>query len=570
MAPESPQPVGVFPDLEVLLEVASAAGLEQIRDEILSLASRLQEGRFFVACLGQFKRGKSSVLNALVGEPILPVGVVPVTTAVTILRHGPDRRATVTYRDGRSEAVGLADIVGYVAEAHNPENVKAVAAVEAFLPAPLLASGLCLVDTPGIGSIFAGNTEVTRAFLPHIDAALVVLGADPPISGDELALVEEVADQVRDVIVVLNKADRLSDAERAEASAFMVRVVETRLGRSVGPLFDVSVVERLETGGPTRDWASFEQRLRQLAAGSAEVIEGTYRRGLRRLREQLLHALDEERKALTRPILESERRADALQQSAADAERALRELGALFTVEQVDLGRTFRSRQDDVLRQALPAAAEDLRRAIADVPGRGATLRGRALELAHEHARRVVAAWLERMDPEGEALYRRAMNRFVSRANTFLTGLADSGDAAFARLPRSLEPEPGFRITSRFWFASLLHLTTPGLLTWLLDLVRPRRWALEAVERAGVQYLERLMVTNASRVAGDLEARVQESRRHLESELRFLLVEIAASARRALDRARSRVETGEEAVRDALAEIGALRQRVNQEAGGRR
>jgi len=50
----------------------------------------------------------------------------------------------------------------------------------------------CLVDTPGIGSVFAGNTATTRSFVPHIDAALVVLGADPPLSGDELALVDEL------------------------------------------------------------------------------------------------------------------------------------------------------------------------------------------------------------------------------------------------------------------------------------------------------------------------------------------------------------------------------------------
>jgi hypothetical protein len=166
------------------------------------------------------------------------------------------------------------------------------------------------------------------------------------------------------------------------------------------------------------------------------------------------------------------------------------------------------------------------------------------------------------MDSEGEALYRRAMNRFIERANGFLARLADSGDPAFARLPRSLEPEAGFRVAGGFAFTTLMHLTTPGMSTWMLDVVRPRGWALAAVERSARQYLERLVLTNASRVAGDLEARVQESRRYLESELRFLLVEIAASARRALDRARERMQRGELAVRDGLADIDALRRRV--------
>ena len=63
---------------------------------------------------------------------------------------------------------------------------------------------MCLVDTPGLGSVFAANTAVTQAFLPHIDAALVVVGADPPLAGEELALVEAVGHQVHNLILVLN------------------------------------------------------------------------------------------------------------------------------------------------------------------------------------------------------------------------------------------------------------------------------------------------------------------------------------------------------------------------------
>jgi len=83
---------------------------------------------------------------------------------------------------------------------------------------------------PGLGSVFAGNTAATQAFIPHIDAALVVVGADPPIAGEELTLVEEVGRQVHEVIVVLNKADRTSDAERKIAESFTRKVLDKRLG----------------------------------------------------------------------------------------------------------------------------------------------------------------------------------------------------------------------------------------------------------------------------------------------------------------------------------------------------
>ena len=91
------------------------------------------------------------------------------------------------------------------------------------------------VDTPGIGLVFSGNTEATQDFIPQIDAAILVVGADPPISGEELALTEAVAANVDQILIVLNKIDRVSAAERQEASASATRVLETRLKRrSVG------------------------------------------------------------------------------------------------------------------------------------------------------------------------------------------------------------------------------------------------------------------------------------------------------------------------------------------------
>jgi len=112
---------------------------------------------------------------------------------------------------------------------------------------------MCLVDTPGLGSVFEGNTAVTRGFVPHIDAGLVVLGADPPISADELALVQEIARHSSELIFVLNKSDRLPDAERREARAFAERVLAEKLGRPATVL-EVSASERLAGTGPARDW----------------------------------------------------------------------------------------------------------------------------------------------------------------------------------------------------------------------------------------------------------------------------------------------------------------------------
>ena len=138
-----------------------------------------------------------------------------------------------------------------MSEEHNPENVKRVSGVEVFLPSDLLSDGMCLVDTPGLGSVFSGNTAATQAFVPHIDAAIVVVGADPPIAGEELALVEEVGRQISRLVVVLNKADRTSEAERRIAIPFTQNVIAKRLGRPIGSIFEISYGDRAHLDSPS-------------------------------------------------------------------------------------------------------------------------------------------------------------------------------------------------------------------------------------------------------------------------------------------------------------------------------
>lgn len=181
---------------------------------------------------------------------VLPVGVSPVTTALTVLRYGTRARAQARLADGQTMEIALAEVASYVDERRNPENRRGVAVVEVFLPTPLLASGLCLVDTPGLGSVFAANAAVTRAFVPQVDAALIVLGTDP-ITGEEADLVTGIVREVGDpVVIVLDKADRAAPAELQEARRFTREILEGRLQRTIGPILDVSARERLSQDGP--------------------------------------------------------------------------------------------------------------------------------------------------------------------------------------------------------------------------------------------------------------------------------------------------------------------------------
>ena len=552
-----------------LAELAEEFDAEQVAADARSVAERVSEGRFYVACIGQFKRGKSSVLNALVGDSVLPTGVVPVTTVPTIVRHGPHAAARVRFQ---AAAGGWTDIPvktvdEYVSEEKNPENAKHVAALEIFVPSSLLATGMCFVDTPGLGSVFTGNTAATQAFIPHIDAALVVIGADPPLAGEELALVEAVAQRVQDLIFTVNKADRTTDAERAAAVAFARRQLEKRLQHSVGPLFEVSAAEQLGHRGSGRDWDKLVAALKLLVEGSGRrLIRAACERGVERISEQLLVMITEEREALQRPIEESESRIAVMKQTIADAERSMRELAYLFMAEQQHLSDMFVDRHKSFLAQVMPQANRELDVALQSISSwLGPSYRRRIFREAQEIARRHVVPWLKPEQEEAEKEYRRVALRFVEMANEFLKKLANAGIPELARMPHALDPESGFRVRSEFTFLDFIEVAQPASpLRWLADLTLGLVGAGKIIKNDAQRFLARLLEFNSTRVQSDILNRVQESRGKLETEIRKLLHEVSRIAEQALARAKRVREEGAPAVEAELRRLDALEREVRE------
>ena len=150
--------------------VSPSASEEKLLKGLDGLRHRLAAGRFQLAVLGQFKRGKSTLLNALLGADALPTGILPVTAIPTFLQDGPKTRLRVTFTAGRFEEPHASGplmlrerLSAFVSEEGNPHNVLSVSHVEVLLPSELLAHGLVLIDTPGVGSTFHHNTAAAFA-----------------------------------------------------------------------------------------------------------------------------------------------------------------------------------------------------------------------------------------------------------------------------------------------------------------------------------------------------------------------------------------------------------------------
>ncbi len=546
-------------DLYRLADLAAEFSAEPTAIAARLAAVRVSQGRFYVACLGQFKRGKSTLLNALVGHAILPVGVVPVTSVPTIVRYGSPLSARVRLPGAAWSEIPVSEIEAYVSENKNPENSKGIEALEIFVPCSLLASGMCLVDTPGLGSVFAGNAKATRDFIPQIDAALFVVGADPPISGEELDLAENVARQTREMFFVLNKADRTSEEDRSTSAAFTRQVLETRLGRAVTEIFQVSALDRLERRGPERDWPKLLHALDQLVQQSGkDLVRAATERAIRRAAAQLLAAIRENRRALQQPIEESEFRVGELRLTVERAGAAMQDLGALLNAEQERLTRILGERRTLFLDRTRQAARDELRERfpLAKHRRNGPAHRREILHQAQEIARTKLVPWLELEEHFAEESFRGAVSRFVQMGNDFLRRLREVGFPASTDFPHELDSEWDLAGKSQFHFHVMERIAAPASpLLFAADLMRGILGIRDGMQRDAEEFADQLLDVNSARVQSDFSERVRESRRKLEREIKAVLRGVLNAAEFALVRAREAQSTGAETVQASLAHL---------------
>ncbi len=184
-----------------------------------------------VAILGQFKAGKSSFLNELLGRKLLPVGVIPVTTVITRISYGPKEWVVVSHFDGTRTQIDLESLDEYTSEAKNPSNEKNVSVVDIELPTLEGYAGLRLVDTPGLGSVFKYHMETSENWLPEVGAALLAISADRPLSEHDLSLIRELDRYTPRIILLLTKADLLSKGQQDEVVRFFRDTLKRELNR---------------------------------------------------------------------------------------------------------------------------------------------------------------------------------------------------------------------------------------------------------------------------------------------------------------------------------------------------
>ena len=258
--------------------IARHFGIDSLMPQLGTCEELLGGGVVDVAVLGQFKAGKSSFLNALIGASIVPVDVLPSTAVVTRIGHGKRERVTVRGLAGEPFEIPLRRLAEFVTERGNPANEQRVAVVDVELPSLAPYEGIRFVDTPGLGSVFAHNTRVSKEWMPRVGAALVAVSVNHPLSEDDLLLLNDVSLHTPEAVLLLTKADLVSGEELASVIEFTRSQAISRKGKEWRIL-------------PVSNRPGFEGMRREVAEYLRERIAGRREEALGEIARHKIHAL---------------------------------------------------------------------------------------------------------------------------------------------------------------------------------------------------------------------------------------------------------------------------------------
>jgi GTP-binding protein EngB required for normal cell division len=303
-------------------------GLVEFRPALATIVERLESDAFEIAAFGRVSSGKSSLLNHIAGEEILPVGVTPITAVPTRLAYGAERRATAWLAGRKPEQFPIERLAEFVTEQHNPANIRHVTQIVMELPAQRLREGVVYVDTPGLGSLATSGSAETKAYLPRCDLGVVLIDAGSTLTDEDLATIHALYEAGIPASVLLSKADLLAPADCDRALEYVAGHIRSDLGLEL-PVRAVSI--RPGFGELLEAWLASDilplyDRHAELARQSLARKIGALRLAVeaalkpRRIDAAHLRGLDTELRAAAGAIAQARakclERADALRSSA--------------------------------------------------------------------------------------------------------------------------------------------------------------------------------------------------------------------------------------------------------------
>jgi GTPase SAR1 family protein len=248
-------------------------------EQLTDLVKRLEENTYQVLVIGEAKRGKSSLVNALIGESLLPTNVDIATSQVFRIQPSDKRAAQLRFEDDSTRPIDINELARYgsqvLADVEGvPRLDRIIRWIEMETPCHFIPPNIRLLDTPGLGALYAHHSQITRRFIPYSDAVVFVLESQAPISEPELEILEEVVKVTRNVFFVQTKIDQFRREEweniRKRNEEILKSRFEDRLeDLRVWPVSTSNLMKAAQTGDEDYELIS---RGRELIAALQEFL----------------------------------------------------------------------------------------------------------------------------------------------------------------------------------------------------------------------------------------------------------------------------------------------------------
>ena len=190
-------------------------GLTSLEKQMNTLSLDMERKEFIVVVVGEFNRGKSYFVNAIIGADIIPTDILPTTATINVIRYSKEPYVVIFKKDGSKVNGECSKEYLEKFTAQYKDNITTIKYIEIGYPADILKDGMILVDTPGVNDINQQRVSITYGFMPIADAVFFLLSPEQPVTKSEKQFLEQhiLNTNISKLFFILNKIDKLSDED---------------------------------------------------------------------------------------------------------------------------------------------------------------------------------------------------------------------------------------------------------------------------------------------------------------------------------------------------------------------
>jgi hypothetical protein len=246
--------------IDQMVAAADSFQLPPLTETCRACLEKLRQNQYLVLVVGEVKRGKSSFINAILGRDLLPTNVGVTTAQVFRIRSAKTEAYRIRFEDDSFREIQVDELARYGSQVEAdsgelPKLEQIIRWIEVEVPVRFLPPEIVLLDTPGLGSLYAAHSRITGRFVPRADAVVFTLGSDSPISTTEIEFLKDILDVTPNIFFIQTMIDRYKGDDWRAIQGRNYRILAKELGEklfdpTIYPISNSNLMKAAETGDP--------------------------------------------------------------------------------------------------------------------------------------------------------------------------------------------------------------------------------------------------------------------------------------------------------------------------------